>query len=72
MGLFGGGGSAAATNHVSALTPPMATDPSVQAAGAAARLAAMQAAGRASTIATSPTGVTNPALVSKKTLLGVN
>jgi hypothetical protein len=71
--LFGGGGNKAVlpVNRVSAVTPPQSTDPAMQAAAAAARLAAAQAAGRGSTVASSPAGDTSPALVSKKTLLGV-
>jgi hypothetical protein len=59
-------------NHVSAIAPPTALDPAVKNAATIARAAAAKAAGRTSTIATSPQGDTSPALVTKKSLLGTN
>jgi hypothetical protein len=67
--LFGGGGGGKVTNHVSAVTPPALTDPSVNDAGLAARAAAARAMGRASTVATSGQGDTS-APITKKTALG--
>jgi hypothetical protein len=58
-------------NHVSALAPPTTLDPAVKQAAQIARVAAAKAAGRSSTIDTSPQGDPSPALVTKKTLLGV-
>ena len=57
-------------NYVTATTPPSATDPAIQKAGALAQFAAASAKGRASTIATSGTGVPSPATVQRKTILG--
>lgn len=71
MGILGGGSTPQIVNHVSALTPPSQTDPTVANAANQAALNAARTAGRASTIATSGQGDTSQALVSKKTLLGV-
>lgn len=62
--------AAAPINHVTALTPPSMIDPAIQNAARAALVASAQAAGRASTVATSPQGDMTAALTSKKTLLG--
>jgi hypothetical protein len=67
--LFGGSGAPKVTNHISAVTPPAMTDPSVNNAGLAARAAAARAMGRASTVATSGQGDTS-APITKKTVLG--
>jgi hypothetical protein len=68
--LFGGGtGAPKVENHVSAITPPAPTDQAVQDTLAAQKALAARAAGRASTVATSPQGDTS-ALPAKKTLLG--
>lgn len=67
--LFGGGGGTKVTNHVSAVTPPALTDPSVNNAGLAAQAAAARSMGRASTVATSGQGDTS-APITKKTVLG--
>lgn len=68
--LFGGGtGAPRVENHVSAVTPPALTDPTVQNTLAVQRAAAARAAGRQSTVATGPQGDTSP-LPAKKTLLG--
>lgn len=55
---------------VTATTPPMMTDPSIQQAGALAQFAAAAARGRASTIATGGTGLTAAAPVARRTILG--
>lgn len=68
--LFGGGsGAPKVANHVSAVTPPALTDPSVRNASLAARAAAARQMGRASTVASSPQGDPS-APVTKKTVLG--
>lgn len=67
--LFGGGGGTKVTNHISAVTPPALTDPSVNDAGLAARAAAARAMGRASTVASSGQGDAS-APITKKTVLG--
>jgi hypothetical protein len=66
-GLFGGGAPAAPSPP-----PPIPTmaSPGVLAAQQAEASQQAQAAGRASTLLTSGTGVSTPAVTQKKTLLG--
>lgn len=73
--MFGGGGSSAIAAAVPAAIatppPPLLSNKDVQAAGDAARLAAGNMEGRASTIATGPFGTPiGNTSVARKTLLG--
>lgn len=69
-GLLGDGGAAYIPTKKNDVPAPDATDPIVQAKLDAASAEARRAKGRASTILTGGTGVTDAAPVSRRVLLG--